>query len=163
MVGPVLDLVRLDQQPLGNLDVAERSPDIDVLAHRTADQRDLATERGGRVDALLDAVDVGGEAGDDDAALGPSEDLLEVRPDLALGRREAGPVGVGRVAAQQQDAVGPQLGEPGDIGRLAVDRGLVELVVAGQKHRSQLGSDATAHESGIEWVIWIISSVNGPP
>jgi hypothetical protein len=118
--------------------VAELAADGDVLAHRAADQRDLAVERRGGVDDLLHAVDVGGEAGDDDAALGAREDLLEVRADDRLRRREAVAVGVGRVAAEQQHALGAELREARDVGRLAVDRRLVELVVAGQQDRAEL-------------------------
>ena len=100
----------------------------------------LRPERRGGVDHLLDAVDVRGEAGDDDPALGAGEHLLEVRSDVALGGREAGPVGVGRVAAQQQHALAAELGQARDVGRRAVDRGLVELVVAGDEHRAELGA-----------------------
>src|SRR5829696_8545596 len=46
------------EHPVGDLDVAEVAADVDVLAHRPADQRDLAAERVGGVDHLLDAVDV---------------------------------------------------------------------------------------------------------
>ena len=51
-----------------------------------------------------------------------------------------GPVGVGRVAAEQQQAFAAELGEPRDVGGPAVDRGLVELVVAGHQHRAELGA-----------------------
>ena len=95
---------------------------FDVLAHRAPDQRDLAAERCGGVDDLLDAVDVRREAGDDDAALAAQERLLQVRADLRLARREARAVGVRRVAAEQQHALGPELREAADVGRLAVDR-----------------------------------------
>ena len=54
--------------------------------------------------------------------------------------REAGPVGVGRIAAQQQHPFAAELGQPLHVGRLAVDRRLVELVVAGHEHRSELGA-----------------------
>ena len=45
LVGEVLDLARPDEHPVGDLDVAERAPDADVLAHRAPDERDLAVER----------------------------------------------------------------------------------------------------------------------
>ena len=105
VVGEVVDLARPDDQPVGHLDVAELAPDPDVLAHRAPDERDLAVERVGGVDDLLHAVDVRGEARDDDAPLAAREDLLEMRADDRLRRREAGPVDVRRVAAQQQDAL----------------------------------------------------------
>ncbi len=144
LVGEVVDLPRLDQHPLRDLDVPELAADVHVLAHRAPDERDLAVERGGRVDHLLDAVDVRGEARHDDAPVAAGEDLLEVRPDPRLARREPGPVGVRRVAAQQQQAVAAELGEPRDVGRPAVHRRLVELVVAGDEH----GAELRGHRDG---------------
>ncbi len=105
------------------------------------DQRDLAVERGGGVDDLLHAVDVRGEARHDDPPLAAREDLLQVRADDRLRRREAGAVDVGRVAAQQQHALAAELGQARDVGRRPVDRGLVELVVAGDQHRAELGAE----------------------
>ena len=49
--------------------------DVHVLAHRAADQRDLAPERRGGVHHLLHAVDVRGEAGDDDPPVAAREHL----------------------------------------------------------------------------------------
>ena len=72
---------------------------------------------------------------------GPGEHLLEVRAHAALGGREAGPVGVGGVAAEQQHPVAAQLGQARDVGRRPVHGGLVELVVAGHEHRARLGCD----------------------
>ena len=66
LVRVVLDLARLDQQTLGGVGDPEVGGDVEVLAHRAADERDLAAEGVGGVDDLLDAMDVGGEAGDDD-------------------------------------------------------------------------------------------------
>ena len=143
VVGEVLDLLDADEHPLGHLDVAEPAADVDVLAHRAADQRDLAAERLGGVDDLLDAVDVRREAGDDDAALAAPERLLELGPDARLGRRPAGAVGVGRVAAEEQNALAAELGKPPDVGGLAVDRRLVELVVAREQDGAELAGDRT--------------------
>ena len=83
-------------------------------------------------------------------------------PDARLRRREARAVGVGRVAAQQQHAVAPELGQARDVGGLAVHGRLVELVVAGDQDRASSVVSATAQESGIEWVMWISSTPNGP-
>ena len=56
-----------------------------------------------------------------------------------------------------------QLGQAADVGRLAVDRRLVELVVAGDEHRARGRCvSATAIMSGIECVRWISSMSNGP-
>jgi hypothetical protein len=141
VVREVVDLPRRHELALRHLDVAELAPDVDVLAHRAADERDLAPERARSVDDLLDAVDVRGEAGDDDPSLAAGEDLLQVRPHAGLRRREPGAVDVRRVPAQQQDSLAAQLGQARHVGGLAVDGRLVELVVAGHEHRAQLGRE----------------------
>ena len=130
------------EHPLGDLDVAQRAADVDVLAHRASHQRDLAPERGGGVDHLLHAVDVGGEAGDDDPALGAAEDLLQVR---ARRRARRGRTPAGRRWWSRRRAAGRPR-EPSSASREtsaggAVDRGLVELVVAGEQHGAELGAD----------------------
>ena len=142
LVGEVLDLPRLDEEPRRRLGDPEVRGDVEVLAHRAADQRHPAVELHGGVDHLLDAVDVGGEGGDDDPALAAGEGLQQRRADARLRGRDPRPVGVGRVAAEQQQAVAAELGEPRDVGGAAVDRGLVELVVAGHQHRAELGRRA---------------------
>ena len=95
---------------------------------------------GGSVDHLLDPMHVGGERGDDDPATAAGEQVEQGGTDARLRRRDPGPVGVGRVAAQAEDALPPQLGEARDVGRPAVHRSLVELVVAGDQQRAQLGA-----------------------
>ena len=121
------------QHPLRDVDVPEAAADVDVLAHRAADQRDLAAVLLGRVHDLLDAVDVRREAGDDDAALAAREHAVQVRADDRLALRDARAVDVRRVAAQQQQALAAELGQPRHVGRRAADRRLVELVVAGEE------------------------------
>ena len=67
-----------------------------------------------------------------------ADHLLQDGPDARLRRRRAAPVGVGRVAAQQQHPLPAELREPRRIGGRAVHRRLVELVVAGQDHGAQV-------------------------
>ena len=141
LVRVVGDLLRLDEHALGHLDVAQLAADVHVLLHRPPDQHDLAAQRVGGVDHLLHAVDVGGERGHHDPALAAREGLFQVGADRRLRQRPAGPVGVGGVAEQQQDALAAQLGQAGDVRRDAVDRGLVELVVAGGQDRAQVAGD----------------------
>ena len=112
VVREVLDLPRAHQYALRDIDMAEHAADVHVLAHRAADERDLAAELARRVHHLLHAVDVGGEAGDDDATLAAGEDLNEPRPNRGLGERDAGAIRIRRVAAEEQQALAPELGEP---------------------------------------------------
>ena len=73
--------------------------------------------------------------------VGARERLQERRPDARFRGRDAGPVGVGRVAAEAEQALRAELGEAGEVGRDAVDRRLVELVIAGQQDRAEVGVD----------------------
>jgi hypothetical protein len=85
-------------------------------------------------------VDVRRERRDHDAALRTAEDLLQPRADAGFARREAGAVGVRRVAAEAEHALAAELREPRDVGRDPIHRRLVELVVAGHEHRPELGA-----------------------
>ncbi len=135
------DLARADEHSFGHLDVAEVAADSDVLAHRAPDERNLAPERLRGVDDLLHAVDVRREARHDDAPAAAREDLLQVRADDRLRGREARPVHVRRVAAQQQHALAPEFREPRDVGGSPVHGRLVELVVAGDQDRAEVGTE----------------------
>ena len=138
LVGEVLDLLRRDEEAVRRAGHAQVGGDVEVLPHRAPDEGDAAVEPCGGVDRLLDPVDVGGEAGHDDAARAAREDLEQGRADARLRRGDAGAVGVGRVAAEAEQALAPELGEPRDVRGNSVDRRLVELVVAGDEHRAEL-------------------------
>ena len=126
-------------RPSGTCGVAELARDVEVLAHRAADHGDPAVERDGGVDHLLEPVHVGRERGDHDR--GPRrapKTSSSTGPTLASDGAVPLPVGVGRVAAQQQHSLPPELGEARRVGRRPVHRRLVELVVAGDDHRAEL-------------------------
>ncbi len=80
----------------------------------------------------------------EDAAVPLRDDLAERLADDPLGAGEAGPLGVGRVAEQQVDAAVAELGERADVGAQPVDRGVVELPVAGVEDAAGRGLDADA-------------------
>ena len=135
--GPLVDLARRQQHPLRDVDVPERAADVDVLAHRAPDERDLAVRGRGGVHDLLDAVDVRREAGDDDPALAAAEHAVQVRADDRLRLADARAVHVRGVAAQQQHALAAELGQARHVRGRAADRRLVELVVAREEHGAQ--------------------------
>jgi len=58
-----------------------------------------------------DAVDGRGETTEEELLLGLGEDLVEARADGALGGSVAGPVDVGGVLQQTEDALLPRFGE----------------------------------------------------
>ena len=82
------------------------------------------------------------------AAAARRDDLAEGLADDALGAREAGPLGVRRVAEQQVDAAVAELGELADVGAQPVDRRVVELPVAGVEDAAGRGLDREADGVG---------------
>ena len=64
----------------GNDDVAEISRDVEVLAHRAADDDDLAAALHPDVGGLLHAVDVRGEGRDEDLSVAQWEDRRNASP-----------------------------------------------------------------------------------
>ena len=146
---------------VGDVDVAELAADIHVLAHRAAHQRDLAAELRGGVDHLLHAVDVRGEAGDHDPPLAACEHLLEFGATDDSDGDIPGRSALVESAQRSSSRHGPA---PPAATRLpgAVDRRLVELIVAGHEGGPSSQVRATANESGIECAIFTISAENGP-
>ena len=62
-----LDAVDVHQHALGDLHIAQLRGDLHDVLHAAAGDGHLPPAGGGSVHDLLDAVDVGGEGGDDDA------------------------------------------------------------------------------------------------
>ena len=109
--------------------------DLRVFDHAAADERDLAIELRREVDDDLQPIQARRKGGDDDLAFGAGEDLLERVFDLRFGAGVATAVDVRAVAEHRQHAFRPELGEPVQIERLAVERRLIDLEVAGvQQH-----------------------------
>ena len=105
-----------------------------------------AVHRG--VDRLLQARDVGGKGGHEDAPGRLCEQRSQSLPHPALAWGRALLLGVGRVAEQQQHAVVAKAGQPGQVGRRALHRRLIDLEVAGvdddplggvQRQRARVG------------------------
>ena len=103
LVGDVLDAVLRDEARGRRREVPELGRDLRVLLHRAPDDRDLAPERLGCVEDLLDARDVRGERGHDDPTVEPFHDVAEGFADRPLRRGVAGRLGSRRVG---QEAAG---------------------------------------------------------
>ena len=115
-------LLGVDQHARRHVEVAEVLGDGHVADHRATDVGDLAVVGDGRVDDLLDAVHVRGEAGHDDALGRLVEHAVQDRRDVLLGGREAGDLGVGRVGHEEVDALVAEAGELVEVGDPAVQR-----------------------------------------
>lgn len=101
----------------------------------------------GRVQDLLDAVDVAGEARHDDPLAGIAEDLPQDVRDVLLGRDEARDLGVRRVGEEKVDALLAQPRERVQVRETAVQRELVHLEVARVDHHA--GGRADGDREGV--------------
>ena len=128
--------------------VAEVGRDPEVLLHRAADDGDLAVERGGRIEDLLDAGDVAGEGRHDHPAVERLHDLAERLADGPFGRRVARVLGPGGVGQEADDALLAELGEDREVRQLAVDRRVVELEVAGVDDDADRRPEGDPHRVG---------------
>ena len=123
-----------DREPIWHFEKTELARSLEVLLQAAADHHDPAIELGRHAHEVLDAVNVGREVGDDDAARGLAEDLLKGRVQVALGPRAALSLGVGRITEQQQHAGVTDLAKAIHVGGQAVRWGRVELEVARIDH-----------------------------
>ena len=85
----------------------------------------------GQVDEHLHAVEARGERGDDELALGAGEQLLEGVLDVGLRAGEAAAIDVGAVDNSASTPSAPSCAKRGRSNGLAVERGVVDLEVAG--------------------------------
>src|SRR5882672_65103 len=115
----------------GNAQVAQPLGDLGVAHHAAADEGHLAIELRREVDEDLHPVDARRKRRHDQLAGRAREDLLERLDDLQLRSGEAAAIDVRAVGEQRQHAGAAELGEPVHVEVLAVDRGLIDLEIAG--------------------------------
>ena len=140
--GHVADLAGVDEQALGNLDVAEVLGDLGRVVHGAADDGDLASVLLGEFEGEAEPGDGGREAGEEEALLGLGEDLVETGAHGFLAGGPAAAIDVGRVLEEGEDAsVLAEVGECLEIEGLAVRRREVDLEVTGVQDDADRGVD----------------------
>ena len=137
----VLDLVGVDDEAGGGIDVAEVLGDFSGVIDGSADEGDLAAVLVGKVHGDLDAVDGGGEAGEEEALLGGSEDVVEAGNDGLFAGGEAGAVDVGGVLEEEEDTLLAEVGEGLEIEGVAVGGGEIDFEVSGVDDDADGGVD----------------------
>ena len=126
-----VDPVQLHHDLFREVEIAELEGNAHRVLQAASGNADLAAVALGRVDDLLDAMDVGGESGKDDPPLAEAEDLVNGRPHFPLRLGVAGAIGIGTVHQGHENVAPPQLGELVEVCHLAVHGGVIELKVAG--------------------------------
>ena len=90
----VAHLAGIDDQALGNVDVAEVLRNLSAFHHGAADDGDLAVVLASQIERDADAIDGGREAGEEEFLLGLRKDFVEARNDGALAGGVAGALDV---------------------------------------------------------------------
>ena len=143
-----LDFIDVHQGVLGNLHIAQLCGHPHDVLHGPARDGHLPPVGGGGVQHLLDAVDVGGEGGDDDPLLAALELAHEGLAHGPFAEGVARALHVGGIGAEGQDPFLPQLAQPGQIDDLPVDGGGVDLEVSRVDHGAHMGVDGEGHGVG---------------
>ena len=141
VVGQVGGLFGIQQYTFWHLQKPEVGGDPHVAHHGAPHQHDATAVGVGGIQHLLHAVNVTGEAGDDDPARGLGDNGLEDRSNVALTGGEAGNIGIGRVDHEQVDAGLAEAGERAKIGDAIIQRQLIHLEVTGVKNGAGDGGD----------------------
>ena len=148
LVGVIIQIVHIDEVFLGDAQFADGHGHARYVYHATAHKAYLAAKHGGGIHHHLHAVDVGGEHGHDHAALGLLEHVYEGLADFGFAHGIALALNVGGFAKEGQNAVSAKLGKAGEVGYLAVDRGIVHFKIAAENDGSGGAGNGDGNGSG---------------
>src|SRR5450759_559619 len=143
-----IDLLEGYGQPVGNLEETELARSLEVGLKAPPYDGDAPAELACRSHQVLDAVDVGREVGHDDASGGVGEDPLEGRVQVALRARASRPLGVGRVAEQEQHSFIAEPAKASHVRGVSVGWVRIQLEVARIDDLSDWGVDGQSHGVG---------------
>ena len=117
-----------------------------VVDHAAAAEGHLAAILHGQIDDLLHTVDVGRKGCNDDALVaGAGKQAAHTGGHLLLGGGKARALCVGGVAQQGQHTALPILGQGGQVGHAAGQRGVIDLKVAGLNDGTGRAVDGKGH------------------
>src|ERR1022692_627133 len=139
--GGAHDVLRTDQDSVGNLEQPEGVGNLADGCHTPSDNRHFPAELRRKIQHQLNSVDGRTETRDHQTSLGAVEDVFHARLDGALGFGVARPVGIGRVGKEQQDAPLAVVGQGVQVEELVVGGGGIDLEIAGVDDDSQRRGD----------------------
>ena len=152
-VGQITNLLDRHEQFIGGSHVAQFACLGDHIEHGAAQQAHLATILERQFQDHRDPMDRAGEGGDDHPTLRLGDMAIQVGEHGTLGRTEARQLSVGGVTEQTQHTLLAVMGKAGDVEVLAIDRGVVELEVAGENNHASRSGDrqrvAVGHRVGV--------------
>ena len=127
----ILHLAGIDDEAVGNFDVAEIFGDLGGVVHGAADEGDFASVLVGEFDGEIDAVDRRREAGDEEPALGVGENFVELAADGAFAGRVSLALDVGGILKQREHAFFAVFGEGVQVEELVVGGRGIDFEIAG--------------------------------
>ena len=128
----LVQLVYADQGALRDVHIAQLLRHGGVVDHAAAAEGHLAAILHGQINDLLHAVDVGRKGCNDNALIaGAGKQAAHTGSHLLLGSGKARALRVGGVAQQSQHTALPVLGQGGQVGHAAGQRGVINFKVAG--------------------------------
>ena len=140
-----MNLVDVNERAFRRRDIAELERDIDDIDHAAAKNGDMTLIAHGRVDDLLDAVNVRRERRDNNAAARVVERLVKSCTDRALRRRMAFALRIRRIGHEHEDAAVAEVREAAEVRHLAVNWRVVELEVTRVHNHADRRLDGKAH------------------
>ena len=103
----------------------------------------------GRIDHLLDTVNIGSECRDDDALFRFSENLFQFAADVRLRTCMSGPLRVGAESdSSSKHTASTDFGHPVQVGKLTVNRRMIKLKVASVDDDTFGCMNANSHRIG---------------
>src|SRR5450755_1443276 len=137
----LIDILDADKHAFGNIQVAKLNRHLHIVNHTATDQRDKAIIASGGIDHLLHTRDQRGKSRQHNATGRVGEDLIKRIVDHALRWSIAGRFDAGAITHHHKHALVAEATEHPEIGRLAIDRCIVELIVARVDDISQRRAD----------------------
>ena len=138
-------ILRPDKAAVGNSKPVQLVGDFNVVHHAAPDETNLSPAHRRDVDHLLNAVNRAREAREDNLSRRGAAKLFKRHRHGAFGWREARPLDVRAVAEEREHAFLPVARKRVQIERLAVDRRLVNLEIAGMNDHAHRRSNCQSN------------------
>ena len=99
-----VQFIRFDEDPFGDIEIAQFDSNLDVIDHAPSEDSDFAFELHSRIDSLLDTGNIRGECRQNNTAFGSAEGFTEGMTDGRFRFGIASPFRIGAVRHEEQDA-----------------------------------------------------------
>ena len=155
----ILHLAGIDDQAVGNFDVAEVFGNLGGIVHGAAEEGDFASVLVSELHREIDAVNRRREARDEKAAFGVGENFVELAADGALAGRVSLALDVGGILKQRQHAVLAVFGEGVQVEEFVVGGRGIDFEIAGVNDDAERRVDG--ERDAIDQAVRDLNGMNG--